>query len=50
VLGKNPSNFVLDDRDLTEYLTFLLEPSSQVVFDAFQKDLHLAISLSDTNG
>ena len=50
VLDKNPSNFVLDDRDLTWYLTFLLEPSSQVVFDAFQKDLHLAISLSDTNG
>ena len=50
VLDKNPSNFVLDDRDLTGYLTFLLEPSSQVVFDAFQKDLHLAISLSDTNG
>jgi len=50
VLDKNPSNFVLDDRDLTGYLTFLLEPSSQVVFDAFQKDLHMAISLSDTNG
>ena len=49
VFGKNPSNTVLDDRDLTVYLTFLLEPSSQVVFDAFQKDLHLAVSSSDTN-
>ncbi len=47
---KHSSNFALDDRNLTVYLTFLLEPSFQAVFDAFQKDLRLELSSGDSGG
>ena len=50
VFDKHPINIVVDDRELTEYLKVLLNPSSQVVFDAFQEDLTLAVSSGDADG
>ena len=50
VFDKHPINIVVDDRELTEYLKVLLNPSSQVVFDAFQEDLALAVSTGDADG
>jgi len=46
---KHSGNIVFDDRNLTIFLTYLLDPSSQTVFDAYQKDFHRAVSSSNTD-
>jgi hypothetical protein len=44
-----PNDNILSDQNLTVYLISLLNPTSKSVFDAFQKDLSLAVSPSDAD-